>query len=215
VAYASEHGKGLDIYQRPANQSASDQVLLRLDAPPIMFPADSSPDGRYLTYYRTDPKRRNDIWVLPLFGDRKPFPLIQTEFNEWQPQFSPDGKWIAYASDESGISQVYVQAFPKQSGKVSVSTAGGTQPRWRRDGKELFYLAPDRKLMAVIVKAGATFEVDSPRPLFQTSLEVNSFRQSYAVSADGNRFLLNTPVETVAQPLTVVLNWPALLKSAK
>jgi len=215
VAYASDHGKGLDIYQRPANQSAADQLLLELDAPPIMFPADWSPDGQHLAYYRTDPKQGNDIWVLPLVGDRKPFPLIQTEFNEWQPQFSPDGKWIAYASDESGISQVYVQAFPKQSGKVSVSTAGGTQPRWRRDGKELFYLASDRKLMAVTVKAGATFEVDSPRTLFQTSLEVTSFRQAYAVSADGNRFLLNTPVEAVAQPLTVVLNWPALLKNAK
>jgi serine/threonine protein kinase/Tol biopolymer transport system component len=213
VAYASDHGKGLDIYQRPANQSVPDQVLLELHAPPIMFPADWSVDGQHLAYYRSDPKQANDIWVLPLFGDRKPFPLIQTEFNEWQPQFSPDGKWIAYASDESGISEVYVQAFPKQSGKVPVSTGGGTQPRWRRDGKELFYLAPDRKLMTVPVKAGTTFEVEGPRPLFQTTLEVTSFRQSYAVSADGNRFLLNTPVETVAQPLTVVLNWPALLKN--
>ena len=100
-----------------------------------------------------------------------------------------------------------------QSGKVSISSAGGTQPRWRRDGKELFYLAPDRKLMAVAVKTGPTFEVDSPRPLFQTMLDPSAFRQAYAVSADGNRFLLNTPVETVAQPLTVVLNWPALLRA--
>jgi eukaryotic-like serine/threonine-protein kinase len=215
VAYASEHGRGLDIYQRPANQSAPEQVLLKLDASPIMFPADWSPDGRYLAYYRTDPQQRNDVWVLPLFGDRKPFALIQTEFNEWQAQFSPDGKWIAYVSDESGMSQVYVQAFPMQSGKVSVSTRGGMQPRWRRDGKELFYLAPDRKLMAVPVKSGTTFEVDSPRPLFQTTLDPTTFRQSYAVSADGNRFLLNTPVETVSQPLTVVLNWPALLTSTK
>jgi len=214
VAYASEHGRGLDIYQRPANQSQPDQLLLKLEAPAIMFPADWSADGQYLAYYRTDPMRRNDIWVLPLSGDRKPFPLIQTEFNEWQPQFSPDGKWIAYASDESGTSQVYVQAFPMQSGRVSISTAGGTQPRWRRDGKELFYLAPDRKLMVVTVNAGTTFEVDTPRPLFQTTLDPRAFRQSYAVSADG-RFLLNTPVETAAHPLTVVLNWPALLKNAK
>jgi eukaryotic-like serine/threonine-protein kinase len=212
VAYASEHGSGLDIYQRPANQSAAEQVLLKLNAPAIMFPSDWSRDGRYLTYYRTDPNRRNDVWVLPLFGDRKPFPLFQTEFNEWQAQFSPDGKWIAYVSDESGVSQVYVQAFPMQSGKVSISTAGGTQPRWRRDGKELFYLAPDRKLMAVAVMAGTTLEVDSPRPLFQTTLDPAAFRQMYAVSADGNRFLLNAQLETVAQPLTVVLNWPALIR---
>jgi Tol biopolymer transport system component len=213
IAYASEHGSGLDIYQRPANQSASDQLLLKLDAPPILFPSDWSPDGRYLTYYRTHPMRRNDVWVLPLFGDRKPFALIATEFNEWQSQFSPDGKWIAYASDESGTSQVYVQAFPMQSGKVTVSTAGGTQPRWRRDGKELFYLAPDRKLMAVtVIKAGATFEVESPRVLFQTTLDPAAFRQAYAVSADGNRFLLNAQIDRVPQPLTVILNWPALLK---
>jgi eukaryotic-like serine/threonine-protein kinase len=214
IAYASEHGKGLDIYQRPANQSAPEQPLLTLDAPPIMFPADWSPDGRYLAYYRTDPQRRNDVWVLPLFGDRKPYALIQTEFNEWQPQFSPDGKWIAYVSDESGMSQVYVQAFPMQSGKVPVSIGGGMQPRWRRDGKELFYLAPDRKLMAVTVKSSTTFEVDSPRPLFQTMLDPTTFRQAYEVSADGNRFLMNTPIETASQPLTVVLNWPALLKKA-
>jgi Tol biopolymer transport system component len=213
VAYASEHGSGLDIYQRPANQSASEQVLLKLDAPAIMFPADWSADGRYLTYYRTDPKRRNDVWVLPLFGDRKPFPLIQTEFNEWQAQFSPDGKWIVYVSDESGVSQVYVQAFPMQSGKVSISTAGGTQPRWRGDGKELFYLAPDRKLMAVTVTTGTTFEVGSPHPLFQTTLDPTAFRQMYEASADGNRFLLNAVIESAAQPLSVVLNWPALLSA--
>jgi eukaryotic-like serine/threonine-protein kinase len=213
VAYASIHGPGLDIYQRPANQSASEQLLLKLDAPPIMFPADWSSDGRHLAYYRTDPKNRNDVWVLPLFGDRKPFPLIQTEFNEWQAQFSPDGKWISYVSDESGASQVYVQAFPMQSGKVPISTTGGTQPRWSRDGKELFYLAPDRKLMAVTVKAGATFEVESPRPLFQTTLDPSAFRQAYAVSADGNRFLLNAQIESVPQPLTVVLNWPALMSA--
>jgi eukaryotic-like serine/threonine-protein kinase len=213
VAYASEHGGGLDIYQRPANQSAPEQLLLKLNAPAIMFPADWSSDGRYLTYYRTDPKQRNDVWVLPLSGDPKPFPLIQTEFNEWQAQFSPDGKWIAYVSEESGVSQVYVQAFPMQSGKVAVSTAGGVQPRWRPDGKELFYLAPDRKLMAVTVKANTTFEVDTPRPLFQTTLDLTAFRQTYEVSADGSRFLLNTPIERVAQPLTVVLNWPALMNA--
>ena len=213
VAYASDHGSGLDIYQRPANQSASEQVLQKLDAPAIMFPADWSPDGRYLTYYRTDPKRRNDVWVLPLFGDRKPFALIQTEFNEWQAQFSPDGKWIAYVSDESGSSQVYVQAFPTQSGKVPISTAGGTQPRWRRNGKEMFYLAPDRKLMAVTVTAGTTFEVGTPRPLFQTTLDPTAFRQTYEASADGNRFLLNAIIESAAQPLTVVLNWPALMSA--
>jgi Tol biopolymer transport system component len=224
VAFASERGGLLDIYQRPSNLGGPDELLLKLDAPAIMFPADWSSDGRYLAYYRTHPKNRNDIWVMPL-ADRpgaaglpvpadgaKPFPVLQTEFNEWQAQFSPDGKWIAYVSDESGTPQVYVQAFPKQSGTFSISAAGGTQPRWRRDGTEIFYLAPDRKLMAVPVKAGTTFEVGSPRPLFDTTLDPMAFRQEYAVSADGKRFLLNAPIDTAAPPLTVVLNWPALLR---
>jgi hypothetical protein len=116
-------------------------------------------------------------------------------------------------SDESGSPQVYVQAFPTQSGKVPISTAGGTQPRWRRDGKELFYLALDRKLMTVPVTAGTTFQVGNPRPLFQTTLDPNGFRQMYEVSADGNRFLLNTLLESAAQPLTVVFNWPALISA--
>jgi eukaryotic-like serine/threonine-protein kinase len=107
-----------------------------------------------------------------------------------------------------------MQAFPMRAGRVPVSITGGIQPRWRRDGKESFYLAPDRRLMAVTVKAGATFEVDTPHPLFQTTIDPEGFRQLYAVSADGNRFLLNAPVDTVGQPLTAVLNWPALVKKA-
>ena len=212
VAFASEHGSGLDIYQRPVNQSEPDQPLLKLNAPPLVFPADWSSDGRYLMYYRTDPKSKNDVWVLPLFGERKPFAVVQSEFNEWQAQFSPDGKWIAYVSDQSGIPQVYVQAFPTQTGTWPISIAGGIQPRWRRDGNELFYLAPDRKLMAVAVKTTATFEAESPRPLFETTLDASQLRQTYAVSNDGKRFLLNAMIESSVPPLTVVQNWPALLK---
>jgi Tol biopolymer transport system component len=128
-----------------------------------MFPSDWSSDGRFLTYYRTDPKTGLDIWVLPLDGDRKPFPLIQTEFNESQSQFSPDGRWVAYVSDETGGPQIYVQSFPKLTGKWQVSTDGGTQPRWRHDGKELFYLALDQQLMAVTVLPGATFTDNATR----------------------------------------------------
>src|SRR4029453_15617955 len=125
----------------------------------------------------------------------KPISVLRGEFNEMQSQFSPDGRWIAYVSDESGAPQVYVQSFPTLTGKWQISTDGGTQPRWRRDGSELFYLARDRKLMAVRVKAREAFEADVPQPLFDTSLEVGDFRHEYAVSADGNRFLLNTPTD--------------------
>jgi eukaryotic-like serine/threonine-protein kinase len=138
--------------------------------------------------------------------------FLDGDFNESQAQFSPEGKWMAYVSDETGGPQIYVQSFPTLGGKWQISTDGGTQPRWRRDGKELFYLAPDRKLMAVTVKTGDTFERETPRPLFQTALSLVDLRQTYAVSADGRRFLLNTPVETASSPMTIVLNWPALLK---
>ena len=153
-----------------------------------------------------------DIWTIATDGDRKPVPYLRGDFNESQAQFSPDGRWLAYVSDESGTPQVYLQSFPTPGGQRQISADGGTQPRWRRDGNELFYLTPERKLMSVTVKMGATFESDSPRALFQTALNVNEFRQTYAVSADGQRFLLNTPVDTESPPMTVVLNWPALLR---
>lgn len=108
-----------------------------------MYPSDWSPDERFLTYFRSDPKTQLDQWVLPLFGDRQVFPFLNAEFNESQGQFSPDTKWMAYVSDESGVSQIYVQSFPTLTGKFQISTEGGSQPRWRRDGRELFYVAAD------------------------------------------------------------------------
>ncbi len=217
--FASARDGRLDLYQRASDASGPDQLLLKLDAQPILFPSDWSADGRFLAYYRTDPRTQLDIWTLSLAADRpgsaegrKPVPFLHADFNESQGQFSPDGRWIAYVSDESGSQQVYVQSFPTLGGQRQISREGGTQPRWRRDGKELFYLAPDRKLMAVTVKTAAAFEADAPRPLFQTALNVNELRQTYAVSADGQRFLLNTSLEAGPAPMTVVLNWPARLK---
>jgi eukaryotic-like serine/threonine-protein kinase len=226
IVFASVGDGRLDLYRRASDASGPDELLLKLNAQPILFPSDWSADGRFLTYYRTDPKTQLDIWTLSMGSDRpaigsgrpdaaegrKATPFLHGDFNESQGQFSPDGRWIAYVSDESGSQQVYVQSFPTLGGQRQISREGGNQPRWRRDGKELFYLAPDRKLMAVTVKTGATFEADAPRTLFQTELDVTALRQSYAVSADGQRFLLNTSAEAGSPPLTVVLNWPALLK---
>jgi Tol biopolymer transport system component len=212
VVFASGRSGALDVYRRPSNASGPDEPLLKLNAPPIVFPSDWSSDGRFLTYYRSDPKTQLDVWVLPLSGDRKPIPFLHSDFNESQGQFSPDGRWMAYVSDESGSLQIYVQSFPELTGKWQISTDGGSQPRWRRDGKELFYVSPDRKLMAVIVKSGATFEAEGSRALFETTLPAVANRQTYSVSADGQRFLLNAPLETESQPMTIVLNWTGLLK---
>jgi eukaryotic-like serine/threonine-protein kinase len=212
VVFATGRTGLLDLYQRPSNMSSPDEVLLKLGAPPILFPSDWSADGKYLAYYRTDAKTQLDIWVLPMYGDRKPFPYVHGEFNESQGQFSPDGKWMAYVSDESGTPEIYVQSFPTLTGKLQISPNGGSQPRWRPDGKELFYVAPDRKLMAVTVKSGATIDATAPRSLFETTLPITPNRQTYAVSPDGQRFLLNAPLEVASPPMTIVENWTAGLK---
>ena len=212
VVFASSRTGTLNLYQRPSNMSAPDEVLLKLDAQPIVFPSDWSADGQFVTYYRSDPKTQLDQWVLPMEGDRKPFPLLHAEFNESQGQFSPDGKWIAYVSDESGQPEIYVQSFPTLTGKWQISSSGGSQPRWRRDGRELFYVAADRKLMAASVTLAPSFTVEATRPLFETLLPFAPPRQEYEVSADGQRFLLNLPLDTTSPPMTVVVNWNALLK---
>jgi hypothetical protein len=142
---------------------------------------------------------------------RKATLFLRTEFNELQGQFSPDGRWMAYVSDESKSFQVYVRSFPPSAGKWQVSVGGGSEPRWRRDGKELYFIAPDKKVMAVAMKLGATLETGAPKELFVS--RISSFSSSvlgynYAVSGDGQRFLINSSVVEARQdPITVVVNW--------
>jgi len=173
-----------------------------------------SPDGRFILYatFLSSPQTGADLFVLPLFGDRKAHPFLQTPFNEIEGQFSPDGRWVAYTSNESGRYEVYVAPFPGPGGKWQVSTGGGTFPRWRRDGTEIFYLAPDKKLMMAAVNGkSGSFEVGAVKPLFQT--HATGSRYEYDVTADGQRFLINTaPEQTASAPVTVVLNWTAGLK---
>ena len=212
IAFATGRNGGLDIYQRKVGATGDDDEVLRANAIPILFPSDWSRDGRYLMYYRTDTKtRRLDTWVLPLFGDPTPTRILGTPYNESQGQFAPDVKSFAFVSDESGQPQVYLQSFPSPTLKAQVSTGGGTQPRWRPDGRELFYLAPDGKIMSVSIRGNDTFDTDAPRPMFNTPLDSRALRQSYAVSPDGQRFLLQMPSASSSSTLTVVLNWPGLL----
>src|SRR5262249_16614512 len=131
-----------------------------------------SPDGRFIIFTRSDPHMKFDLWVVPLFGDRKPFSYLQTEASEDNARFSPDGKWIAFESNETGQPEIYVRSFPVEAaGKWQISTVGAEQPMWRRDGKELFYLTLDKKLMATEVKTGQTFEAGASKLLFQTQIE--------------------------------------------
>jgi Tol biopolymer transport system component len=146
---------------------------------------------------------------LPLAGDRKPILLFQSEFDKDEPHVSSDGRWIAYNSNESGRWEVYVASFPGFTERRQISTSGGCQALWRKDVKELFYLALEGKVMAVDVKAGATLETGLPRELFQVPLRVDPQIDQYAVTGDGRKFLVAENVDEGPAPMTVVLNWTA------
>ena len=195
----------------------SEEPLLDTASRP-RFPHDWSLDGRFLLYGQEEKAGANDLWVLPLVGERKPFPVVQTNYDESWSQFSPDGKWIAYQSNESGQYEIYVQPFSGEGmvgGKRQISVNGGSFVRWRRDGKELFYIAPDNRLMAVPIRLAPdrpAIESDAPIPLFVTRLggawQAPPGRE-YVVSPDGRRFLMNTALEEPISPISVILNWKA------
>ena len=189
------------------------QVLRpRAASQPGVIPHDWSLDDRFLIYMTIGPKTGDDLWSFRL-ADRKFEPLLylNTPADELQGQISPDRNWIAYASNESGAMEVYVQSFPAGGSKTKVSLEGGAQPRWRRDGREMFYLAADYRLMAVNVKPRPPF--GDPKPLFRTQIieELIGRRDHYAVNHDGTRFLVSTP-RPVQPPITILLNWPAAMR---
>jgi len=210
-----------DLYQKPASGARDEELLLKTDA--SKRPTSWSHDGRFLLYTEQDPKtRKAELWVLPLEGDKKPFPFLRTEFNDDFGRFSPNGHLVAYQSDESGRNDIYVRTFTPDSptatsdtgGKWLVSTAGGADPLWGEDGKELYYIAADGKLMAVEIATNPVFQAGVPKALFQTPLPPSSAaREPWAMTPDGKRFFLLAPAGQIAQaPFTVVLNWQAGLK---
>ena len=173
---------------------------------------DWSPDGHNLLFSGTT-SSDYDLWLLPLGGDPKPVSFLSAPGDQWHGNFSPDGRLVAYSSDESGRFEVHVQTFPLTDRQWTVSTTGGSEPRWRADGREIYYLSLDQKLMAVRVGPGPSF--GAPTELFQArvAVGVSSQRTHYVPSRDGRRFLINTPAGDAAiVPITVVLNWTAALK---
>jgi Tol biopolymer transport system component len=203
-----------DLYRKLASGAGAEELLYAdgLDK----FPTSWSPDGKYLMYYSIDApktgKTRNALWVLPLEGERKPLPFLKTDSNEENGQFSPDGRWVAYQSNEAGRSEIYLAPFSGSGGKRQVSVSGGQLPRWRADGKEIFYIAPNSRMMAVEVSIkGAEVEVGAVRSLFGPLPASPVY--PYDVSADGQRFLAVLPNEqTAPEPLTLAQNWTAGLK---
>jgi eukaryotic-like serine/threonine-protein kinase len=211
IVFTSNRKGHFDLYQKASSGAGAEEVLLEDNL--NKYPLSWSPDGRFILYgSKGGPTLNGLLFVLPLFGDRKPLPFLQTQFNETSGQFSPDGRWVAYQSNESDRNEVYVAPFPGPGRKWQISTAGGSAPRWRHDGSEIFYLAPDNKLMAVAVNAqGSSFDVGAVKPVFQT--RITGFGYYYQVSADNQHFLINTTSEQAASaPITVVLNWTAGLK---
>jgi serine/threonine protein kinase len=212
IVFQTNRSGAFDLYLKPTTGTGGETVLLATKQ--TKSAADWSADGRYLLYRTVDPTTGFDIWALPFDGDRQPFPVVRTPFEERDGQFSPDGNWIVYQSNESGRMEIYVQPFPRSDSKLQISRNGGGQARWRRDGKELFYVALDGQLMSVplALRSGVLVEAGAPVPLFATNVggAVQGIeRQQYMVSADGQRFLMNTVIEAATAPITVLLNWKA------
>ena len=226
IVFASNRKGHFDLYRKSSNGSGGEDLLYanNLDKTPTSW----SSDGKFLLYYNSALTQGvsgigADVWALSLTPDHsggplKPFLVLQASFDEFDPQFSPDCQWIAYTSDESHRAEIYVTPFPPQPsgrrGKRQVSTAGGFLPRWRRDGREIFYRGLDRRLMvAEVVTKGDTLEVGQVRPLFGDTPNMRQGNPLYDVSADGQHFLVRTlPEQKSGDPLTLVQNWTAGLK---
>jgi Tol biopolymer transport system component len=208
VFQSSRPRQPVAMRQTLSNKAGTDELLLEGPGNFTMTPSGWSADGRFIAYTT----RGSDVWVLPLFGDRKPFALAESPFTEGSAVFSPDGRWIAYTSNEGGQPNVYVQPFPGPGAKSQVSRDSGSHPVWRADGRELFYLGADRTMMAVPIGAGRSFDAGQPQALFPSHAVLGP-NQGYAVTKDGRRFLVNAgSQQSRAAPLTVVLNWQEELK---
>jgi Tol biopolymer transport system component len=217
IAFSSRRGGVLDLFEKPSSGAGNEALLVHSDADKT--PDDWSRDGRFLLYTENKSKTSYDLMVLPLEGnDRKPVPLLNTTFNEAQGSFSPDTRWFAYHSNESGRNEVYVQPFTPPGpgsapavGKWQISRDGGRRPKWRSDGKELIFLGPNGTPMAVDITTSPSFQAGVPKPLFTMPAGAGA----WDVTADGKRFLVAMPLQSQQNantPITVVLNWEAALK---
>jgi len=210
-------GSQQNMFRKESSGAGNEQRLSQ--SPNVQDPSDWSADGRWALYQEVAPETGFDLWALPMTPDGKPAgqakPYLRTPLNESWGRFSPEPspRWVAYQSDESGRYEVYIQAFPEPRGKFQISTGGGLFPEWGPGGRELFYVSLDHKLMAASLKLGAdSIEPSTPRELFPLPIVDNGF-SPYDTAPDGQRFLVRAvPQQQASQPLTVIVNWPALLK---
>ena len=199
------------IYRKHADGTGSQETLLTIPDT-LLVPFSVSADGRYVVFMRLDSNSKTnwDIWSVPTFGDRKPFPVVSTPFLDASPMLSPDGRWVAYNNNESGRMEVYIQPFPSGPGRWQVSTAGGSRPHWRKDGKELYFRTQDDQIMAVDVSSsGDSLQLGTPHSLFKVPM-VSGSSGPYASSNDGQKFVVNMALtQNEIEPFTVVTNWTA------
>jgi Tol biopolymer transport system component len=215
IAYFGKQGEAYDIFTRSPQVGAKADLLLKSDG--RKFPSDWSHDGKYITFSTEGTGTRLDVWGLSV-GDRRSAPVLDTVYAEGFATISPDGKWLAYQSDQSGRNEVYVQSFDGLSNGTKrrwmVSNKGGGLPRWRSDSSELFYMTTDGRIMCVSIYLGSDggIEAAPPQLLFQTRPLPKSWNL-YDVAPDGQRFSVNIPLEwTSSAPITVVTNWTEKLK---
>jgi len=209
------------IIARPRNGTGKATTLIRQSSQEraeTLYPDSWSPDGKILVIERADPVQGNHIalWLLPLNSDHKLQPFLSAPFNQTHATFSPDGRWLAYSSDETGRSEVYVQDFPGRTRKVQISTSGGDQALWGHKGKELFFLSGERDLMVVNVEQRGELNAGAPHVLFHAPIQSGGLlgpHANYAIAPDGKRILLNVVREGSVQPnATVVVNWSSELR---
>jgi Tol biopolymer transport system component len=212
IAFNSSRRGKFDLFRRPFGGSGDDELVAAPEG--AVVAPEWSPDGRLLIYEGNTPGPTGvDLMTVRSSGDATPSVFLATPFREASPSFSPDGKWVAYESDESGRSEIYVRPFPVGERPPPISRDGGTGPRWRGDGRELYFLAPGGWVMAVSVDSRNGFHARVPKPLFQSGLTTFVNRRAYAVVKDGQRFLIPVTLSSAGNaPVTVVLNWPSILQ---
>ena len=210
VVYSSDAKGAGDLMIKDSSGTGVEEVLYA--SPYLKIPSDWSRDGKAILFSEQSPKMSFDVWMYSL-ENHKATVLLQTPFQETNGRFSPDGRWLLYQTDESGRTEVYVMSLSGKRGKWQISTGGASRPRWSADGKRIYYVSPDFKLMAVDVAPGRDdFVAGTPRVLFPVNMKRINGTQ-YDFSADGKRILVNTPMEqTEIAPLTLVQNWTSALK---
>jgi Tol biopolymer transport system component len=200
VLFTSTRSGPLDFYRHAANGSGQDERVLETRAGGPEY----SSDGRFLAF-----TSGQDMWVWPVASGGKAYPLMKTQFQHGAPAISPDSRWIAYSSNETGVPQIYAQAFPGLGTKSRISETGGQQPRWSGNGRELFFLAPGGIMMVAGIDTAGGFRVTPPKALFPTGIAQSGNNHPYVVTKDGQHFLVARNADADLSPMTVTLNWLA------